>query len=169
MRTVSIVSAGLGAALLLAGVFDSGCAPVDEQSMVGVQAQGSVADFQQYVQPVLQAGCASLDCHGQAGRPLRLYARNGLRQRVELRGLDASESEALANMQAITGLAPETQHLEDHLLLLKPLAVDAGGVHHKGGELWRDQNDHAYRCLHAWLRSGASDDAGRAICGAARP
>jgi hypothetical protein len=130
---------------------------------------GDRADFATYVQPVLRAGCASLDCHGDDGRPLRLYARNGLRRDVTMRGLDADDAELTANMLAIRGLEPDASAIEDNLLLLKPLSVDAGGVHHVGGDLFLDQNDRGYRCLHAWLRAGVSDEAGRAICTQARP
>jgi len=132
-------------------------------------ASGTVADFSRYIQPLLQAGCASLDCHGDAGRPLRLYARNGLREDIALRGQDASESELEANMSAIAWLDPEAAQLEDHLLLLKPLAVGAGGMHHIGGDLWSDQSTDLYRCFHAWLRNGLQDADSQAICDRALP
>lgn len=114
---------------------------------------GSVDDFATYVQPVLRSGCASLDCHGNAGRPLRLYARYGLRVDVGLRGEDASEAEMTANMSAITGLDPTAPSVDEHVLLLKPLSTAAGGLHHVGGDLWPDRDDAVYHCLHAWLRA----------------
>ena len=153
---------------LAVGLSSAACA-IDDQGTTPVGPSGNLADFSTYVQPVLQVGCASLDCHGVAGRPLRLYALNGLRIDATLRGEDASDAEMLSNMIAIGGLDPGRARIEDHLLLLKPLAVDAGGLHHVGGDLWDDQNDSAYRCLHAWLRAGASDDAGKAICTQAAP
>ncbi len=142
---------------------------VNDQSTDAFDTTGTLADFSTYVQPVLAAGCTSLDCHGNAGRPLRLYARRGLRTEVALRGKDASDEEMLANMLAISGLDTSDTKIEDKLLLLKPLSVDAGGLFHKGGNLWPDQNDPVYRCLHAWLRSGVSDEAGRAVCTEALP
>ncbi len=151
-------------ALALAyAVAGAGCA-VEEQGDAPVAVSGELADFAAYVQPVLRVGCASLDCHGNAGRPLRLYARNGLRQVATSRGQDATDAEMTANMIAIAGLDPAAADIEDHLLLRKPLAVEAGGLHHVGGDLWLDQNDGVYRCLHAWLRAGAGDEAGQAIC-----
>ena len=137
---------------------------LDDPGPIALSSSGGLADFSTYVQPVLEVGCASLDCHGNAGRPLRLYGRNGLRLEVELRGEDASDEEMLRNIEAIDGLDPAASQVEDRLLLLKPLAVGAGGLHHIGGDLWPDQSDPVYRCFHAWLRAGVADDAGRAVC-----
>lgn len=136
----------------------------EDRSTEQVSERGALADFSKYVQPVLRVGCASLDCHGTEGRPLRLYARNGLRMGASLRGQDETSAEMQANMTAIDGLDPQATQVENHLLLLKPLAVDAGGISHIGGDLWPDQSDGVYRCLHAWLRSGVSDEAGRQVC-----
>jgi len=155
--------------LLMVPLLALGACAIDEQTTSVVDSPGTLGDFETYVQPVLQAGCASLDCHGNAGRPLRLYARNGLRIDVALRGEDASDGEMLSNIAAIAGLEPGVDKVEDHLLLLKPLAVEAGGLHHIGGDLWPDQSDAVYRCLHAWLRAGVSDEPGRAVCTEAAP
>lgn len=151
------------AALVLALALGA-CTFEDPGDPMTVDPTGTLADFATYVQPVLQGSCATLDCHGNAGRPLRLYAKNGLRAGVALRTKDATDDEMLANMASIAGIDPVAAKVEDNLLLLKPLSVAAGGIHHKGGDLWDDQSDNVYRCLHAWLRSGASDDAGRAVC-----
>jgi hypothetical protein len=156
MRLLSIV-------ILCANLLAGACI-YEEDGPAPIEASGTLDDFENYVQPVLQVGCASLDCHGNAGRPLRLYAKNGLRAEADLRGYKASFDEMRANILAIDGLDPFVDQIEDHLLLLKPLAVDAGGIHHVGGDLWADQTDKVYRCLHAWLRAGVSDNAGRSVC-----
>ena len=140
-----------------------------EQGGLDVPAPGQLADYRAYVHPVLAAGCASLDCHGQPGRPMRLYAKHGLRLEASLRGQDERDDELIFNMKAIAALDPEVATIADHLLLLKPLAVAAGGLHHLGGDLWPSPTDPAYRCLEAWLRTGASDVAGRAACTEAVP
>jgi len=147
----------------------AGCATGDSTATTTLPEYGTVADFTAFVQPVLAAGCASLDCHGDPGRPLRLYSLNGLRLTDELRGEDESEPEMTANMLSIAGLDPEDTQIEDQLLLLKPLAVAAGGFHHVGGDLWPDQSEPAYRCLHSWFRSGTSDADAQAICQRAAP
>ena len=164
MRSV----AGWLAAAALAALA-AGCAADDSTATTTLPEYGTVDDFTAYVQPVLAAGCASLDCHGDPGRPLRLYSLNGLRQMDELRGEDESESEMTANMLSIAGLDPGAEQIEDHLLLLKPLAVAAGGFHHVGGDLWADQGEPAYRCLHSWFRTGTSDSETQAICQLAAP
>jgi hypothetical protein len=155
-------------AALAGALFLAGCG-YDDPGFDPTARSGELDSFAEYVQPVLQVSCASLDCHGNAGRPLRLYAKNGLRLIKELRGEDASDTEMQANIEAIDGLDPASIQVEDRLFLLKPLSVDAGGLHHIGGDLWIDQNDGTYRCLHAWLRAGVSDDAGKAICNQVRP
>jgi hypothetical protein len=157
------------AGLLAAAALAAGCGAGDDSATITLPDYGTVSDFTAYVQPVLAAGCASLDCHGDPGRPLRLYSPNGLRQLDELRGEDESESEMTANMLSIAGLDPEAEQIEDHLLLLKPLAVAAGGFHHVGGDLWADESEPAYRCLHSWFRSGASDAEAQAVCQMAAP
>ncbi len=153
---------------IAASVLACACA-ADDAEVLDVAASGGVEEFATYVQPVLEAGCASLDCHGVAGRPLRLYGRDGLRLDADLRGMDATEQEVAANIRAIDGLTPAQGQIEDHLILRKPLAIAAGGMHHVGGELWLDQSDPAYRCLHAWLRAGVSDEAGQDVCAEAVP
>src|SRR6185503_19483134 len=37
------------------------------------------------IHPLVEAKCASLDCHGAPGRPLRVYSEIGLRIRDDLR------------------------------------------------------------------------------------
>lgn len=155
------MSARLALVLVLAGA--AACA-IDDQAQLELELPGTLPDYAAHVQPVLEAGCASLDCHGDAGRPLRLYATNGLRLDASLRGGPPTDDELAANMRLLTGLDPEVTDLESHLILLKPLAVAAGGVHHVGGDLWPDQRDPAYRCLHSWLRDGTSDAASQQIC-----
>lgn len=156
-------------AILTAAILLVASCTVADQADLAVPQQGSLADFRTYVQPVLAATCASFDCHGNAGRPLKLYSMYSLRIDAALRGHAESDAELTANMQAIAGLDPEAAKVEDHLLLLKPLAVAVGGLHHVGGDLWLDQNDVQYKCLHAWLRAGASDAAGQAVCTMAIP
>jgi len=141
----------------------------DAQNGLFVDTKGTPADFANFVQRSLGSRCGSLDCHGDIDRPLRIYARNGLRLRADLRGRDESMSELTANILSIVGIDPEQDTLQDHLLLLKPLSVSAGGIDHVGGDVFADQRDGLYRCLHAWLRAGVQDDDGKTACAAALP
>ena len=64
----------------------------------------SEADYVDYVSPVLEKRCGTLDCHGQLGRPLKFYSQNGLRLFTE----DEFNDPALAR-DAGTGNAPRPQ------------------------------------------------------------
>lgn len=104
------------------------------------------ADFDSYaadVQPIVRS-CGSLDCHGVDGRPLRLYAKYGLRMSADLRGEAESDAELAANVAAFSAIDPAR-------VLGKPLHEDAGGMHHIGGDLWADEASAEYRCVAGWL------------------
>ena len=118
---------------------------------------GDVATYARDVHPYLEASCATLDCHGDRGRPLRLYAETGLRADAALRGQPITEAELRANVAALIGIDPSAGP-DDHLALRKPLSQGEGGIAHVGPKLWRNRDDPGYRCLRAWL-SGGSDPA----------
>lgn len=131
-----------------------------------IGAQGEVAlpepdvdAYAEHVHPFAERACGSLDCHGDPGRPLRLYAEEiGLRARDELRGTPLTDAELRSNALALVGIDPWPASLDDHLALRKPLRVGAGGVEHEGDDLWLDRADPAYACLRGWL-AGAVDAA----------
>ena len=135
-----------------------------------------------YVDPYLARRCATLDCHGQVGRPLRLYSQLGLRQSdagvaspgeiTGFRGgIPTTDAEKLANYQAIVGLQPEVMAQvvsdlgdkpERLLLLLKPLNL----IPHKGGDIMNqgtlqasdtDAPTLGYDCVVDWLQGGVTD------------
>lgn len=123
--------------------------------------------FASYVQPYLEVGCATLDCHGDPGHPLRLYSELGLRKEAALRPAAISEqSEPLAlteaeladNRLSLAAIALASRAAADHLALRKPLAVSAGGVEHTGPALWTSTEAPGYRCLSAYLLGEASGD-----------
>jgi len=106
------------------------------------------ADVQSFVGP----GCASLDCHGDPGRPLRLYALYGLRASRDLRGLPITMEELDRNLAAFSAQPPDR-------LLGKPLALDAGGMKHVGGDRWASPDSPEYLCMQAWLEGGSDPEA----------
>ncbi len=134
-----------------------------------------VAFYQDRVHPVVRYTCASLECHGVDGRPLRLYSEDGLRADAALRGRDLSADEAASNVLAFAGVDPAPPTPDEHIALTKPLSVRAGGLAHLGGDLdlWPDVDDPSYRCLRGWLAGdlsvgGACDEASEALqCGRA--
>jgi len=135
---------GLVAALMVAG-----CVPGD-QGEIAVSA-GDLDAYRTDVHPLLEASCGTLDCHGDFGRPLRLYAETGLRAADDLRGAPITDDELRADAASLLGVSPPPDSLEDHLALLKPLEVSERGLHHVGRDLWTSRADPAYVCLRAWL------------------
>ena len=115
------------------------------------------------VQPIFEARCATLDCHGDPGRPLRLFAETGLRMRDDLRDLPITADELLANVGAAEGVDPGAQPARS-LILRKPLAEAAGGVQHEGGDLWLDRNEAQVVCVEAWLAGESDEVSARDAC-----
>jgi hypothetical protein len=122
------------------------------------------------VSRLLERRCGTLDCHGQVGRPLRIYGQLGLRfvdgDAIDVPGLQpTTDTEYEANYQSVIALQPEimTQVYEQSLppealmLVRKPLQLER----HKGGAVFVSGDD-AYTCLTSWLESapaggGATD------------
>jgi hypothetical protein len=110
------------------------------------------------VSRMMERRCGTLDCHGQEGRPLRIYGQNGLRF-VEDGGdrpgvQPTTETEHLANYQAVIALQPEAMSRvvsgidapEALMLLRKPLGLER----HKGGTVFVSGDD-AYVCIATWI------------------
>lgn len=120
------------------------------------------------VSAYLERRCATLDCHGQVGRPLRLYSRTGLRfpdpdVQNAPGGPGTTEEEYRANFEAVVGLEPEqtsrvvldpTNNPPQTLLLVKkPRLLER----HKGGQIVVAGDD-GDQCVTTWL-SGQVDPA----------
>ncbi len=138
--------------------------------------------YKQYVDPYLARRCATLDCHGQVGRPLRLYSQLGLRQSdagvidpidvTGFRGEPTTDEEKHANYQAVVGLQPEVMAQvaadlgngsDRLLLLLKPQML----IPHKGGRIIEQGSNRpadtnpttlGFDCINAWLGGGVIYD-----------
>jgi len=162
------------AAAVSIGVALFACASVPDENRITPIIQPDFQQFDQgYVSYFLERRCGTLDCHGQAGRPLRIFGRYGLRL-LNDGGLtpvtgDTSESERAANYRAVVGLEPEEMSRviagEDSpdqlLLILKPIGdeQDSKGVRHKGGSVIGRGDQLGYRCLTTWLRRAVDADA----------
>ena len=114
-------------------------------------------DYAMFVAPIVGPTCAALECHGVDGRPLRIYAEDGLRLRADLRGEPLSADEAAWNADAFAGVDPEPESVDAHLALLKPLAVDAGGVAHVADDIWASRDVPELVCLRTWLAAEPVD------------
>jgi hypothetical protein len=147
----------------------AGCKP-GAQGMRKLVARDG-ADYAAHVQPYLELTCATLDCHGNPGRALRLYSELGLRASDSLRSQPVSsttepsaitQDELDANVLSFASVAIEAKSPSQHLALLKPLAASAGGVKHIGGVHWLSPKDSGYLCLRAWLIGDVQADLGDA-------
>lgn len=118
------------------------------------------------VHSFLERRCGTLDCHGQVGRPFRLFSMNGLRAANDsgiVVGLQPdTPDEIYSNYLSAIGLQPEETSrvvsgedpVTDLLLVTKPTALET----HKGGQVI-SIGDVSYVCLTTWLtlrRSGTA-------------
>jgi hypothetical protein len=133
------------------------CLSPAEQALELHDLQG----FEEQVQPVLAARCANPSCHGDAERPLELYALHFHRMEASMLHRDAplDERELRANALRLLGVGVGVEPARSPALR-KPLAVDAGGQEHVGGDLFGDTGAVDYRALRSWLED--EDDTGGA-------
>lgn len=149
-----------GAGLTGLGSATTSCASVPDTTRFTAILQPDYATYRQ-IDTYIQRRCGTLDCHGQPGRPYRVYGFSGFRLYNEDAGLvtgvqPTTEAEVRANYQAAVALEPEemsrlmaTQGADPNRLLLlrKPLRLER----HKGGPAMAT-DDPGYRCVLAWLR-----------------
>ncbi|MEO6601889.1 MAG: hypothetical protein ABIQ16_18570 [Polyangiaceae bacterium] len=108
------------------------------------------------VADALQKRCATLDCHGQAGRNLRLYGYGGLRlsQADTPIGIPTTDLEYKASYDSVVGLEPEIMsevvQLRADVNQLTMIRKIRGIEHHKGGQLVIEGNAFD-RCIVLWL------------------
>jgi hypothetical protein len=103
-------------------------------------APGDPAVYAASVQPILEARCGTLDCHGDEGRALRLYSETGLRATDVLRDRPLTAAELDANRASIVALPAEE-------LVDKPLV---GRLAHEGGDLWLTDDANQVVCVRGW-------------------
>ncbi|MBK7859691.1 MAG: hypothetical protein IPJ65_13945 [Archangiaceae bacterium] len=116
---------------------------------------GSLDDFVALAQPVLEGRCANPSCHGNAARPLSLYAVHRFRLEPGALWLDAplSERELRHNFRQASVFVEGASEPERVRLLLKPLSARAGGGGHAGVEVFAERDDYGYRALLAWVEA----------------
>ncbi len=158
-------NARLFAALALtigSGLVFASC--VDAAAVITVKCPPE-EDFKK-VSPVLEQRCGTLDCHGNPGRPLRIYGSIGLRapDKNEAKNPNyypggsepTTDNEISLNYRAVCALEPEimaevvsgTKKVEQLTLVRKPRLSEK----HKGGRVW-DQGKPGDRCLTDWLQN----------------
>ena len=112
-----------------------------------IDTQGPVRDqtayqrFQTDVEPVLQRRCSGSECHGV--RVADLYLTCG-----------SNDAERRWNFELSVRYLDEVAASSE--LLRRPLALNAGGVYHEGGDVFTDTQDPDYRKLLGWAQDVAS-------------
>ncbi len=140
----------------LLALFAVGCSRPDPDATVPLAALAEAESFRP-LSDALGTGCASLDCHGQPGRNLRLYDARGLRlDPADSPGNGATtDAELAANHRSLVGLEPA---LTDTVLTeagarperLTVVRKARGAESHKGGSIWFPGSP-GDRCLVSWL------------------
>jgi len=113
---------------------------------------GSIEMYAAEIQPIVTERCASGGCHGRPDRLLALYAPGQHRMDPARTYYDEplSDEELWVNAERLAAFA----HGEDapaSLTLRKPLAEEAGGCFHEGGDVFRTTTDPGYRLMERWL------------------
>ncbi|MCC6999967.1 MAG: hypothetical protein IT370_35540 [Deltaproteobacteria bacterium] len=123
---------------------------------------GGVAAFVVTAQPVLTARCANPSCHGNAARPLSLFAVHRHRMDSADTFLDAplTGAEERHNFLQASAFLLGVDRAAHSLLLTQPLAVRAGGDGHAGVEVFADTEDFDYRRLRAWAATALGEEEG---------
>jgi hypothetical protein len=149
MRGSALRACGLWIALLV------GCAEQGDYTIPSADR----AHFESEVLPVLLRDCAFHACHGSAERFFQVFGPGHGRLDPLTRPLDPLTPAEIDHsfMRALSMFEPGD--LEHSLLLVKPLAVDAGGASHEGTDtlgrdVYQSKEDPAYRVLHDWVLAG---------------
>ncbi|MEO8884003.1 MAG: hypothetical protein ABI377_11425 [Devosia sp.] len=139
-----------------------GCGPsvAEEAARLGSSLQAPSQTAFPDVADALQKRCATLDCHGQAGRNLRLYGYGGLRlSKADTPiGIPTTDLEYNASYDSLVGLEPEVMsevvQLRADVNQLTMVRKIRGIEHHKGGQLVVEGNA-LDRCIVLWLTGKA--------------
>ncbi|MCC6876171.1 MAG: hypothetical protein IT378_17820 [Sandaracinaceae bacterium] len=121
----------------------------------------SLEVYERSVQPHVAERCGSGGCHGREERPLALYTPGAYRADPARVFLDEPLTawELRENARRLSAMALGVR-AERSVVVLKPLALEAGGLWHGGGDVFTELDDPACRVLSAWLDARTSADAG---------
>jgi hypothetical protein len=152
------VAAAAGVALV-AGACASTPDPA-RYTLIGLPDRGQFSDNTMGVHVFLEKQCGTLDCHGQVGRPFRLFSQFGLRAAPDdggpnmPGGVADTDAEIYANYLSLIGLEPEEMSRvvagQDPPTFLLVVKKPRGLESHKGGIRFHEGDD-ADVCLTGWL------------------
>jgi len=154
------VASSVQIVILALGFYLPACGPNLEQQTAeqDVQLQAPSRNDFPPVSDALQLRCATLDCHGQAGRNLRIYGYGGLRLSATQSPLDfpTADAEYVASYDSVVGLDPEALSkvvtLQADPNSLSMIRKARGIEHHKGGQQMQT-GDALDRCIVLWLQN----------------
>jgi hypothetical protein len=154
------VASAMEIAILAVGFCLPACSASLEQQTAEqeVQLQAPSRTAFPPVSDALQMRCATLDCHGQVGRNLRLYGYSGLRLAATQSPLDfpTTDAEYQASYESVVGLEPEVLSkvvaLQADPNSLSMIRKARGIEHHKGGQQMQT-GDALDRCIVLWLQN----------------
>ncbi len=154
MRALVIAIVLTGTACVQSGVDDPvGLPDVDPQF------------FRCNVQPVLAARCSFMDCHGNAERPLSLYAEQRYRLGIDWVDFETplTGEELAANFDTVRSFIARGAN-EPQLLSEKPLDTRAGGLYHQGkgdygpDDVFLSTDDPGYVLLREFIAGASAAD-----------
>ena len=141
------------------------CAPFagcSEDQPAPELADREFRDFQ-LVYPILLRDCGFHACHGASDRFFQVVGPGRVRLDADSEAFDgATGTEASASYQsALTML--DAEHPERSLLLLKPLAIEAGGASHGGNDafgrnVYRTAQDEGYLAIARFVLAQPAQD-----------
>lgn len=165
MRAVASLAVGTAIAMATATLIN--CASTPDPSRYTIIFAPPYDQFKNAPGPAifLQRRCGTLDCHGQPGRPLRIYGQFGLRFPDDADnvpgGSGTTETENLADYQSVIGLEPEvmsrvvadpSNNPPTELTLVRKMRMME---RHKGGQIVVPGDD-GDQCITSWL-AGSTD------------
>jgi hypothetical protein len=148
-----------GLRLLIALVGSTGCS-TPQQASIEVRWLDQ-AVFNTGIEPILDARCASPQCHARPERALSLYAPLRWREDPSQTSVDEplDPTELSHNYVASCVLAGAGDPADEPALIRKPLG-EAGGLYHGGGAVFADTLDADYVAIKAWIVGETSAEGG---------
>ena len=132
--------------------FGAGCGSVDP----GVGEAGGTLDYNVFkanIQPIFDSrGCSNSNCHYRDKSNPNVGGPGGSLRIFNCATSPCTEDESQANFDSASGMADIASPTSSKLLL-KPLAVSAGGIQHLGGDIFLNTTDPDYLTILGWIQS----------------
>jgi len=132
--------------------FSGGCGTVDpgtEDNAGGLNYDS----FKATIQPILdQRGCSQTGCHYRDKANPANGGPGGSFRVFNCANDPCSEDEVRSNYDSASGMS-NLSNPAGSKLLLKPLAVAAGGIQHLGGDIFLNTTDPDYLAILGWIQN----------------